>query len=207
MVIIFRGTLTLLYLFFVKNYLKAKRIEMKYLLYSLLLLLLSGCAIKPNKSHVITQENQIKIQQLSKAIASLDKSVNKKEAIHVALIAVNYPKTLAKEYQLVSPPLWHNTLINMNIKQRGFCYHFAQDLLKELKRHDITTLDLQWVTHKKNQYWEHNAVLIKAKNQSFTQGIVLDAWRNSGDLYWNYLSKDTQYHWQYDIQKSRYYGN
>ena len=34
----------------------------------------------------------------------------------------------------------------------------------------------------KKQFWKHNAVLITTINQTFNEGIILDAWKNSGDF-------------------------
>ena len=178
---------------------------MRYFITILLIIFFSGCSVKQNSSSNLNKNK--KIEDLSLAISSLSSTVNKKEARQLASISYLYPLKLIEDYQLTSPPLFHNTLINMNIKKRGFCYHFAEDLIKELKKQSFKTIKLKWVTHKKNDYWEHNAVLLTAKDQSYKKGIILDAWRNSGKLYWNYLTKDTSYTWVEDRQKSNYFGN
>lgn len=180
---------------------------MQYLLTLFLLILFTGCSIKYDQNALNDTSKEQKIYALSQALQQLDRNVNKDEAHYIATVAYEYPLELANKYELVSPPLWHNTLINMNLKERGFCYHFAQDLLKELKKREFKTLNLKWATHKKNNYWEHNSVLITAKKQSYQRGIILDPWRDSGKLYWNYLHKDTQYDWTLDQQKTKYYGN
>ncbi len=134
-------------------------------------------------------------------------TVSKKEAYTLAKIAVLYSLELKKNYKLVSPALYHNTLINIGIKERGFCYDFTQDLIKELKKQDFKTLELRWAVHKRGKYFEHNAVLITAKNKTFNSGIILDAWRNSGILFWSYLKEDKKYSWSENIKKSKFYGN
>ena len=180
---------------------------MKYLIALFFIVFLTGCSVKYSNKAIEKVSNKQNIQELYQAIRDLNSNIDNKEALSVATIAYEYPLFLANEYQLVSPPLWHNTLINMNLKKRGFCYHFAQDLLKELNKQNIQSMDLQWVTHKKSNYWEHNAVLITAKKQHYSKGIVLDPWRNSGKLFWSRIKEDTQYNWKFDHQKSRYYGN
>ena len=60
--------------------------------------------------------------------------------------------------------------------------------------------------HKK-QFWEHNAVLITLNNQTFNEVIILDAWKNLGDFYWNYVSKDVRYKCSKNINKSKHFGN
>ena len=184
---------------------------MRYFITILLVIFFSGCSVKHiSTSNLNKTDKKIenkKIEDLTLAIVNLSQTVNKKEARQIASISYHYPLELANSYNLTYPPLFHNTLINMNIKKRGFCYHFAQDLIKELKKQTFKTIELKWATHKKSEYWEHNAVLLTAKGQSYKRGIILDAWRDSGKLYWNYLTKDTRYNWIEDRQKSNYYGN
>ena len=69
------------------------------------------------------------IQNLQRAIVKLSPSIDSNEAKNIATISFKYPLDLAKQYDLVRPALFHNTLINMNSKKRGFYYHFTQDLL------------------------------------------------------------------------------
>ena len=68
---------------------------------------------------------------------------------NIATISFKYPLDLAKQYDLVQPALFNNTLINMNSKIRGFYYHFTQDLLKELKKQNLNRATLHWAVHKK----------------------------------------------------------
>ncbi|HOC52079.1 MAG TPA: hypothetical protein PKI07_13410, partial [Verrucomicrobiota bacterium] len=41
---------------------------------------------------------------------------------------------------------------------------------------------------------EHSSVVLTAPGQPFEQGIVLDAWRRSGRLYWSGVKED-KYPW------------
>ena len=68
---------------------------------------------------------------------------------NIATISFKYPLDLAKQYDLVRHALFHNTLINVNSKKRGFNYHFTQDLLKELKKQYLNRATLRWAVHKK----------------------------------------------------------
>ena len=65
------------------------------------------------------------------------------EAKYIATICFKYSLDLAKQYDLVRPALFHNTLINMNSKKRGFYYHFTLDLLKELKKQNLNRTTLR----------------------------------------------------------------
>ena len=89
------------------------------------------------------------IQNLQCAIVKLSPSIDSNEAKNIVTIPFKYPLDLAKQYDLVRPALFHNTLINMNSKKRGFYYHFTQDLLKELKKQYLNRATLRWAVHKK----------------------------------------------------------
>ena len=66
------------------------------------------------------------IQNLQCAIVKLSPSIDSNEAKNIATISFEYPLDLAKQYDLVRPALFHNTLINMNSKKRGFYCHFTR---------------------------------------------------------------------------------
>ena len=89
------------------------------------------------------------IQKLQHAIVKLSPSIDSNEAKIIATISFKQPIDLAKQYDFVRPALFHNTLINMNSKKRGFYYHFTQDLLKELKKQYLNRATLRWAVHKK----------------------------------------------------------
>lgn len=139
-------------------------------------------------------------------IQNLSTSISKDEALKLSQIAVLYSLRLKDTYHLVSPPLYHNILINLKIKEKGYCYDFTKDLMSELKKQNFKTLTLRWAVHKRAQYFEHNSLLISQKNKAFNSGIILDAWRNSGDLFFSYLKNDKKYSWSENIEKSKVYG-
>jgi hypothetical protein len=168
---------------------------MKYIQPLVFALLLSACSVKYDTYALIATQNK-QIYNLQKAIENLSNSVNKEEAQKVAELSFVYSLELANKYELVSPPSFHNSLINMNLKERGLCYHFARDLVNELNKLDLETLELRRGVHNNKKFFEHSSVVVTSKNGAFEKGIVLDAWRDSGRLYWNYLKDDTQYDWK-----------
>lgn len=180
---------------------------MQYFILIFILILSTGCSVKYEKNASFEDQQKSKIYDLTQALISLNPSVLKKEAQHAASIAVLYPLDLTQKYELTSPPLWHNSLINMQIKQRGLCYHFAEDLAYKLKLQRFKSLKIRWADHKNGQYWEHNALVITAWNQPFKQGILFDAWRDSGKLFWDFVKNDTQYDWVENLPKGRYFGS
>jgi hypothetical protein len=107
---------------------------MQYFMVLIVLIFTTGCSVKYEQNADFKQTQAKNIYALTSQIKALDSSIDLKEAQRAATISILYPLSLAKSYELTSPPLWHNSLINMNIKQRGFCYHFAQDLAHMLKK-------------------------------------------------------------------------
>jgi len=149
---------------------------------------LMGCA------HVPPAATPGQISSLQAALLSLGPEVQTNEAATVAAVAFDYPRVLAQEYHLVRPPLWHNLLINLRLKERGLCYHWAEDLAMELESLELTSLELHWGVSRHGSWREHNTVVITASGRPFATGLVLDPWRQSGTLFWGTVTKDV-YSW------------
>ena len=155
-------------------------------------------SLNANTSNTQAQDQiyREKVKQLEHALLALEATVDKTEAIRVAETAVRESAVLAEEYQLVRPAVAHNLLVALGIKDRGLCYHWTEDLMKRLQAMDLKSLQLYWgVAHRGSELREHNCVVITAKGQGFYKGIVLDPWRNSGNLFWARVSKDS-YPWK-----------
>jgi hypothetical protein len=137
-----------------------------------------------------------KISALQKDISTLNRQANIGEARQIAETAVTYSKDLAEEYDLVRPAVLHNVFVRIGFKDRGLCYHWTEDLIKRLQALDLKTYQLHWgVAYRGSELREHNTVVITAGSEAFESGMVLDPWRNSGDLYWALVKADT-YPWE-----------
>jgi hypothetical protein len=148
------------------------------------------------EDHRAAEAYREKVESLQIDLAGLNQQANLLEAGLVAETAITYSDQLAEEYQLVRPAVLHNVLIRMGLKDRGLCYHWTEDLLKQLQSLDLKTYQFHWgVAHRGSELREHNSVVITAKGQAFEKGMVLDPWRNSGDLYWAIVKSD-RYPWQ-----------
>ena len=133
---------------------------------------------------------------LQNDLAALNGQTNIVEAGQVAQTALTYSSYLAEEYRLVRPAVLHNVLVRIGLKERGLCHHWTVDLIKQLERLELQSYRLYWgVAHRGSELREHNSVVVAAKGQRFDEGIVLDPWRNSGELYWA-LVKGDRYPWQ-----------
>jgi len=148
------------------------------------------------EDHRAAEAYREKVESLQIDLAALSQQANILEAQLVAETAITYSDQLAEEYQLVRPAVLHNVLIRVGLKDRGLCYHWTEDLLKQLQSLDLRTYQFHWgVAHRGSELREHNSVVITARGQAFEKGMVLDPWRNSGDLYWALIKSD-RYPWK-----------
>jgi len=152
---------------------------------------LSGCAVPQ-----VAAGPEAKIGALTRAIQSLG-PVNPDEASRAARISVTYPLQLKQQYGVTDPPLVHNTKVNMGLRPRGLCWHWAEDMENRLAQEHFQTLDLhRAIANATSLLIDHSTVVISARGDTMEQGIVLDPWRNSGDLFWSRVPEDPRYTWE-----------
>jgi hypothetical protein len=137
-----------------------------------------------------------KIKTLQHDLAALGSKTDPAEAKLLAETGILYSLILANEYRLFGHPHIHNILVNIGLKERGLCFEWAEDLLKQFKTLDLKTFNLhEAVADKGKKFREHNTIVVTAKGKDFFEGIVLDPWRDSGRLYWISVKED-KYHWE-----------
>lgn len=154
---------------------------------------------KVNKRTIVSaidSSDNSKIERLTYDILALGKNIDKDEARFVAREAVLFPQHLANEYRLMGPPNYHNVLVNSGKRDRGLCYHWAQDM----NAHMITgrsyeTLTLTRVVANQGKFVEHNVITVAAKGKGIKDAYILDAWRHSGELIWMKTGEDPDYNW------------
>jgi hypothetical protein len=159
-------------------------------------LLLYGCAAtKPVLPPNIKQQ---RVANLAEEINALGDEIDPEEAQRAARIAIDYSKQLAIEYDIAGSALYHNLLVNLGARERGLCVHWTADLITRLHGERFQTLDLHWGIANYNAIFsiEHSTVIVSAPGDSLQQGLVLDPWRNSGDLYWSLTIDDEKYDWE-----------
>lgn len=140
---------------------------------------------------------QERVVSLEQALTALGPDIDKREAELLAETAISYSLELAGEYRVLRPPIFHNLLVNLRFRERGLCIHWTEDLLKRLQGLALKSLELHWglANHDVPLRLEHSSVIITARGQSFEEGLVLDPWRHSGELYW-ILVRDDSYPWK-----------
>jgi hypothetical protein len=141
-------------------------------------------------------------QALQQSIQALREDVDEGEAALLADIALRLSLKLREQYGASTLPLMHNVMVNVGLKERGLCHHWTKDLVTQLRKLELQTLELYWsIAHPWEFFREHSAVVVGAKGAPFEQGLVLDAWRHSGCLYWTPVRMD-KYPWRNAIQYS-----
>jgi hypothetical protein len=139
---------------------------------------------------LLTRGDLAAAETLTMHIAALSPSTRPEEAKRLAECAYVNASRLRREYGVIWPPLFNNVLINAGIKKRGFCFHWAEDLLVAFDALKLTTLELHWGEAEVGTWQESNCVVVTAKGQPFSSGIILDCWRHSGHLYWRDVTAD-----------------
>jgi hypothetical protein len=162
---------------------------MKYIFIVITLFFLSCSKVHYNSLSFADDVN--KIERLKQELIAI--GANKQEAQELATLAVVHSKTLANSYNLASPPQYHNFLVNSGQRERGLCYHFVQDLDKEIQSRHFKSFRFKWGVANQNKLNEHNVIVVLGKNTKWEDGIILDAWRNSGELFFTKVKDDKEY--------------
>ena len=137
-------------------------------------------------------------EALAHAILALAPDVAPDEARRAAQISYTHAHDLAIAYEITDPPLVHNTKVNMGLKPRGLCWHWAEDMEKRLVAENFRTLDIHRAIANSDSPLriDHSTALISARGQPMQSGLVLDPWRNGGRLFWSSVKNDQRYDWQ-----------
>ena len=158
--------------------------------------LLSGCSVT---TPVVTQK---KTEQLSLLLGSLDASIPKHEANRLAVDILRETNRLTQAFELTSPPLFHNFLVNAGLREKGLCYQWSDALYDHLSKRDYPSFSFHLFGANIGEYFtEHNTLVVTKKGEASQEGIVIDPWRNSGELYFSTIKEDTAYHWIHRPQR------
>ena len=140
-------------------------------------------------------------------IAALAPSVDPQEAQRVAQIAYTLGRDLKREWRVVWPPGFHNFLVNTGARKGGLCFQWAERLLLRLTEEKWDTLEFHWAESFETTMSEHNVIVVTAKGQPFSRGILLDNWRYGGRLVWGPIVDDPHYQWQENKAQFRHVLN
>ena len=152
---------------------------------------LVSCASMPES----VPARDTRVEQLTKALQTLSPQVEKREAQQLATVAVSTAAQLREKYGVSLTPWLHNVEVYWGLKERGYCYHYQQDLYAALKKVNTPHLQLHYIRALPKEHFEHNALSVTAKGAAWDSGLVLDAWRNAGVLVFAPVKED-KYPWQ-----------
>ncbi len=157
-------------------------------------LALVACGQSPESPPLATLEE---VGALEKAIRALGPDIDPNEAARAARIAFSHSRELAIAYQITDPPLIHNTKVNMGLRPRGLCWHWAEDMEKRLLAEKFQTLDVLRAIANADVAFriDHSTALITPKGGTIRDAMVLDPWRFGGTLFWGETRVDTRYKW------------
>ncbi len=157
--------------------------------------LFAGCSVKPQLSSHAQRDH------LSAQLKALDPAIPKAESDRLASDLYATTAALVRRYRLTAPPLWHNFLVNIGMREKGLCYHFSDALFVHLQRDGYPHFAFHLAVANRGDYFgEHNALLIAAKGRPLTEGLIVDAWRHSGRLYVVPFAKD-RYRWRHRVER------
>ena len=135
----------------------------------------------------------------------IDIGISKNEADILSKDIFYKSKLLAKEFDLVSPPLWHNFLVNIKVKEKGLCYHWSDSLFVYLKSRGYKEAKFHLIGANIGNYWrEHNSLMITTDNLEFKNSIIIDPWRDSGELFFSPIRDDKGYEWKERFYRERF---
>lgn len=137
------------------------------------------------------------IDALAREIRALSPNVSPAEADRAAHVAYEQAFRLSREYGITDPPLIHNTKVNMGLRPRGLCWHWAEDMENRLAAEQFETLALhRAIANSDNPLRiEHSTTIISARGDDMYDGVVLDPWRKGGRLTWVGTRADSDYRW------------
>ena len=155
---------------------------------------LAACGVAPEKRAFATQSE---VAELADTLLAMRADVDPQEAARASQIAFDYTRKLAIQYEITDPPLVHNTKVNLGLKPRGLCWHWAEDLERRLGAEGFETLEMhRAIAVGRGLLIDHSTAIIGAKGDPYGNGVVLDPWREGGALFYAPVAKDTRYFWE-----------
>jgi hypothetical protein len=167
---------------------------------SLLITLASAEARKKEPEFAASANDPV----LRGAIMKLSPNVDPEEARRVAQIAYTTGRDFKREWGVTWPPGFHNFLVNTGAKKGGLCFQWAEKLLLRLAEQKWETVEFHWAESFERSLSEHNVIVVTAKGQPLSRGILLDNWRYGGRLVWGAVIDDPHYQWHENKPQALY---
>ncbi|MCB4742876.1 MAG: hypothetical protein LGB68_01775 [Sulfurovum sp.] len=162
--------------------------------FSLTAWLLLGC------THPIEPKLEKRISvHLTHMLTRLSPEAPYLENVRLAEDIVHYSHTLEIKFDRHTYPWLHNFLVNVGLKERGLCYHYSDALYQYLKQQYYPHFTFHQAGANIGEYfYEHNVlVILSSKWSHFEEGIVIDVWREPGNIFISNIKDDAIYQWKH----------
>lgn len=149
---------------------------------------ISACCSPPEENYVRQPIVQKKMEVLKNdflALLPASQAVQPKaqeEAKWLADTAIAQSAAIARENKTVLYGWLNNILVNSRWRERGLCWHYQQDLYRELRRRPIKYFYIGLTIRDRGTGREHSCVYINAVGHGLKDSLVLDPWKNCGHL-------------------------
>lgn len=117
------------------------------------------------------------------------------ETDHLALGIIEGIEKFRRSYKIGTFPIVHNLFIQMHLKKRGACKHWAEDLLTLINTMEHPHFTSLWAEAHPGAMNEHNVAVLVPRGADFREGLLIDPWRTAGKPFWTIVKKDS-YPWQ-----------
>ena len=140
--------------------------------------------------------------QLSNLFQGLDTHISQEEAMQLSQDIFHKTQQLTKDFELTSPPQYHNFLVNVGLREKGLCYHWSDALYLYLSQKKYASFEFHLMGANIGEYlYEHNVLVVVAKGGSVEDGIIIDPWRESGEVYFSKVEDDAGYTWTHRSER------
>jgi len=130
------------------------------------------------------------------AKTSFDREALNRESTELAIGLIKQAEVLRKKYKSFFIPIFHNMMMDVGIKKRGACKHWAEDILEYVRPIKREFFYAAWGEANMGTFMEHNVAVLIPEGRPFEDGLMFDPWRTSGNPFWVKLKDDKHYRWQ-----------
>ena len=89
-------------------------------------------------------------------------------------------------------PLIHNSLVNGGFREHGLCFHWANELFREVQDTIPRGLVLSLIQTDGGRINDHHALSVHHALQNWKEGILLDAWKGGGRVHFCPISDSSR---------------
>lgn len=118
------------------------------------------------------------------------------ESGSIALSVIPEIARLKKSYKMIFMPVVHNMIMDVGIRKRGACKHWAEDLLTFMQPMQRRFFQVTWGQANPRKLTEHNVAVLFPVGSDFDKGLIIDPWRTGGKPFWVRVTKDKHYKWK-----------